>query len=162
MTAFQLDKPVDAAFNMINSFRHLPSQEKAIAHLDCMYDAVVKGGIYVLGLHLSPLSGETCDEESWKATKDELSIVSSLWLVERNLENRFEEFAMSYEVKTPDKQFEIKEKLKFRTYTARQFEDLIDASRFEIEAIHDFQYDIDYSFFLNETVEDAVFVLRAV
>ena len=34
MTDFALPRPVDAAFNMINSFRHLQSEAAASAHLD--------------------------------------------------------------------------------------------------------------------------------
>ena len=69
---------------------------------------------------------------------------------------------MSYEIESLDDSTKITDQLKFRTYTAEQFETLVDSSGFEIEAVHDFSYDIDFSFFLNERIEDAVFILRAV
>ena len=162
MSDFKLEQPMDVGFNMINSFRHLSSESQAVSHLKCMRESIVERGIYVLGLHLSPLAGETCDEESWTATQDGLSITSRLWLVNRNLQARFEEYEMSYQITTLDESTEITDKLKFRTYTAEQFEKLIASSGFEIEEVHDFSYDVDHSFFLNERIEDAVFILRAV
>ena len=162
MSDFQLSQQVDVGFNMINSFRHLSSEQQAVDHLKCMRAAIADGGVYILGLHLSPLEGDTCDEESWTASEDGLAITSRLWLVERNLAGRYEEYAMSYEVESLNDKVEITDQLRFRTYTATDFEKLIEGSGFEIEAVHDFRYDIDYSFFLNPRVEDAVFILRAV
>ena len=162
MSDFTIDEPVDVGFNMINSFRHLPTESQAVSHLKCMRNAIADGGLYILGLHLSPLVGETCDEESWTATDDGLSITSRLGLVKRNLAARYEEYAMSYEIESLDDSTKITDQLKFRTYTAEQFETLVDSSGFEIEAVHDFSCDIDFSFFLNERIEDAVFILRAV
>src|SRR5438093_175497 len=36
MSAFSLPRPVDAAFNMINSFRHMLSEREAASHLRCV------------------------------------------------------------------------------------------------------------------------------
>ncbi len=63
MCDFKLDEPCQAAFNMINSFRHLGTEEQAVQHFECVRDCLSPGGIYVLGLHLSPLKGETVDSE---------------------------------------------------------------------------------------------------
>ncbi len=54
MADFRVRKKFDAAYNMINSFRHLPTEEAAEAHLRCTARALAKGGLYVLGLHLTP------------------------------------------------------------------------------------------------------------
>ncbi len=54
MADFRLPKKVDAAFNLINSFRHLPNEQSATAHLQCVARALRKGGLYLLGLHLTP------------------------------------------------------------------------------------------------------------
>ncbi|MEM9703487.1 MAG: class I SAM-dependent methyltransferase, partial [Planctomycetota bacterium] len=52
MADFSLKRPVDACFNMINSFRHLGSEEEARSHLRCVAEALRPGGLYLLGLHL--------------------------------------------------------------------------------------------------------------
>jgi hypothetical protein len=44
MADFRLRPKVDAAFNMINSFRHLPSERSARSHLECVARALRKGG----------------------------------------------------------------------------------------------------------------------
>ena len=53
--------------NTINSFRHLPTEAAAVGHLESLAKAVRVGGIYALGLHLTPTKGEASDEESWSA-----------------------------------------------------------------------------------------------
>ena len=161
MTQFQLKQPVDVGFNMINSFRHLNTEDLAARHLACMQQAIRSGGIYVVGIHLSPLQGETCDSEAWSATRGHLTVNSNLWLVERNLADRYEEYAMQYDIYTPSRQFRIRDQLRFRTYTAEQFCQLVDGvAGIEIEAIYDFQYDLTLPVELDAATEDAVFVLR--
>ncbi|MEM7456053.1 MAG: class I SAM-dependent methyltransferase [Planctomycetota bacterium] len=161
MTDFNLQQPVDAAFNTINSFRHLNSETLAANHLGCMADAIRKDGLYVLGLHLSPESGETCDSESWSATRGYLTVNSSMWLVERDYESRFERFGMTFDVYTPTRQFQIRDEVAFRTYTAIQIQSLIEQNgRFDIEAVYDFHYDLEQPIELNESIEDVVLVLK--
>src|SRR5437867_3891933 len=63
MADFRLPKPVDAAFNTINTFRHLPTEDSAEAHLKCLAAALAPGGIYALGLHLLPTRGPRDEEE---------------------------------------------------------------------------------------------------
>ena len=53
MADFTVKKKVDAAFNMINTFRHLPTEKLAEAHLHCVAESLNKGGLYFLGLHLT-------------------------------------------------------------------------------------------------------------
>lgn len=161
MSEFQLDAPCEAAFNMINSFRHLTDHQQSVRHFECMRDSMADGAIYILGLHLSPLKGETIDRESWSASRGHLTINSSLWLVDRNLGERYEDYGMSYDVYTPTNRQRLENTVRFRTYTADQFTDLIAGiDGLEIVGIHDFSYDIDLNLELDETVEDAVFVIQ--
>src|SRR5580698_8205490 len=43
MADFKLKKKVDAAFNMINTFRHLPTAKAAESHFRCVAEALNKG-----------------------------------------------------------------------------------------------------------------------
>jgi SAM-dependent methyltransferase len=162
MTCFEVEEPLDAAFNTINSFRHLNSSGLAKKHLECVARALQPGGIYVLGLHLSPAEGnETCDEESWSATRGHLTVNSSMWLVERNYPERYESFRMSFDVYTPTRQFQIQDEVCFRTYTLEQIQELIESvENLEIEYCYDFRYDVDCPIKLNSAVEDIVLILR--
>ena len=161
MCDFQLPTSCDAAFNMVNSFRHLGTEKQAVAHFNAMRDAMSVGGIYVLGLHLSPLKGETCDQESWSASRGHLTVNSSMWLVDRNLGKRYEDYGMRFSVYTPTETKQMENVIRFRTYSAKQFTNLIDKIQdLEIVATHDFRYDIDYTVELDEEVEDVVFIIK--
>ena len=161
MTDFELKRPVDAAFNTINSFRHLSTEQLAVDHLNCIAGALKPGGNYILGLHLSPLVGETTDSESWSATRGHLTVNSSMWLVGRDEKNRMEEYGMSFDIYTPTRQFQIRDELKFRMYSADQFSSLVrKAKGLEIEEIYDFRYDTRHAVELGPDVEDVVFILK--
>ena len=161
MTQFTLDQPVQAAFNTINSFRHLATEQQAVKHLNCMADAIVKGGIYVLGFHLCPIGVDTCDEEYWSAEEGDLKVDSGMWLKKRDRRRRSEILGMSFDVSTPTEKLRIVDELKFRTYTWPQFERLIKkVPRLELVDVFDFDYDIANPLAIDQESEDAVFVLK--
>lgn len=74
MTNFKFDEPFDAAVNAINTFRHLESEEAALAHLNCVADHLKVGGVFVLSLHLLPPDGDLWGTERWSAKQDDLSV----------------------------------------------------------------------------------------
>jgi hypothetical protein len=161
MTRFTLDQPVQAAFNTINSFRHLNTEQQAIKHLNCMADAIVKGGIYVLGFHLSPIGIAACDQEYWSAEEDGLKVNSGMWIEKRDTRRRIETLGMSFDVETADEKLRIKDELVFRTYTWPQFERLIKKiPRLELVDTFDFDYAIDNPQEIDQESEDAVFILK--
>lgn len=162
MCDFQLKKPVDAAFNTINSFRHLEHPEMAAAHMRVMADAVAPGGLYVLGLHLTPSEPAEIVEESWTAARGPLKIRSKMWLVDRPAP-RIETYRMKYQVTKPNGREVLEDQFNFLTYNVQQVLDLFAAEpRWEIAAIFDFAYDIQQPVELTDATEDVVFVLRRV
>jgi len=161
MSRFVLDKPVDAAFNLINSFRHLPSEEAAYSHLEAMAQAVRPGGIYVLGLHLTPLGHEPLGEETWHVRRGNLAIDSSLWTIERNLRSRQERCSISVDVYTPARCMRIEDQILLRTYTWSQFESLLDlVPQWGIVDAFDFACDLGEPVDPDDDCEDVVFILR--
>ncbi|QDU93304.1 class I SAM-dependent methyltransferase [Lignipirellula cremea] len=161
MTDFRLPRKVDAAFNMINSFRHLSSEKLALAHLRCMGEALRKGGIYLLGLHLTPTKGYACEEESWSASRGHLTVNTHMWLLERNLRRREELYGMRFDIYTPTESFRLEDRLLFRTYKADQIHKLIaDAGVFDLVETYDFAYDIDAAIDIDRETEDIVLVLK--
>ena len=161
MTDFGLSQPVDAAFNMINSFRHLLTERHAGDHLRCVAKVLRSGGVYILGLHLTPTTVDPMGEESWSARRGNLCVNTRLWTTDRDLTQRRERFTMSYDVYTPTRSFRIEDAVEFRTYTAPQITQLIDrVDDLEILEMYDFAYDIDRPISLTSDAEDVVFVLR--
>ena len=163
MCDFTYDTEFDAGFNTINSFRHLVKHEQAIQHLRCMAGAIKKGGIYVLGIHLYPKKGPPIEEESWFAQRGHLGVQTEMALIERRLNERYEEYSMRYDIWTPTNHQVLEDRFRFRTYTADQFEFLIaNAGNWEIVDTFDFQYNLQQSAPINDETEDVVYILRRV
>ena len=161
MANFKLKRRVDACFNMINTFRHLPDEAAALAHLRCVAAALHKGGLYVLGLHLTPTTEQRCTEETWSASRGNLSVVSRLWSIGIDTRKRVERIGMTYDVYTPSRQFRIEDETVFRTYTADQMRKLFDATpQLEVCETYDFRYDVDWPIEITGDTEDVVYVLR--
>ncbi len=161
MTDYRVPKKVDASFNTINSFRHLCTEKLAHNHLRCVADSLRKGGIYVLGLHLTPSVGEACEEESWSARRGNLQVNTRMWLLGRDEPNRTETYGMQYEIYTPTKFQTIRDEILFRTYTATEIKELIGSiATLEIAAVFDFCYDTQRPIEIDDSSEDIVLVLR--
>lgn len=161
MSDFAVKKPFDAAFNTINSFRHLQSEESAVAHLECMSRAVRKGGIYALGLHLTPTRGEPTDEESWSARRGQLAINTYMWPIEKNSRKRLERFGIRFDVYKPTESFRIEDVLELRSYTLKQFLKFLESvSSWAIEEFFDFAYDVQCPVLPNACTEDIIVILK--
>ena len=161
MANFRLPRKVDAAFNMINSFRHMSTELAAHAHLECVSRCLAKGGIYVLGLHLTPTRGEPLEEEEWAARRGNLTIVSHMKTVRRDLRHRIETVRMSFGVYTPTRIFRLIDRIGFRTYTAAQMNDLLHrVPDVSIAATYDFAYRAERPIRVGPATEDVVYVLR--
>lgn len=163
MSDFQLSTKVDAAFNPINSFRHLLSEEQAEGHLQCMAASLRRGGLYVLGLHLTPTAGETLTEESWSARRGHLAINTHLATMDLDRRKRTERCRMRLDIYTPTQRRQIVDELVFRTYTREQLERLLDrVALFDVEEVFDFSYRIDQPIEIDSETQDVVLILRRI
>jgi SAM-dependent methyltransferase len=161
MCDFKVSKPFDLAFNTINSFRHVNSEEGAIAHLRCMANAVRRGGLYLLGLHLTPTKGTPNDNEGWSVRRGHLSIRTWMWPVEKLPRKRLERFGIRFDIRTPTRHLRIDDELRLRSYTAPQMNDLFaSAKSWKILGTYDFRYNLKKPVSVDERTEDVVFVLR--
>ena len=161
MTDFAVKKPYDAAFNTINSFRHLQSEKAALDHFRCLGAAIRPGGIYALGFHLTPLVGSPTDEESWSARRGHLAINTQMWPKEKDPRKRIEQFYLRFNVHRPTGSLQIDDVLVLRSYTLRQFQALIQKTGvWSIEEAYDFRYSIDDPVELDASTEDVVFILK--
>ena len=161
MADFRLPRPVDAAINLINSFRHLPDEAAARGHLQCVARALRRGGLFVLGLHLTPRGVPATSEERWSARRGNLGVNTRLWTTRRDLRRRREWCRMLLTVYTPRRSFRIQDEIVFRSYTWRQFRRLLAAvDRLELVETYDFTYDVGRPVKVDDTSEDVMFVLR--
>jgi len=161
MADFRVKRKVDVAFNMINSFRHLPDESAAESHLHCVAGALAKGGLYVLGLHLTPTVGEAIDGEERSARRGNLAVLSTMWSESVDLKKRREHIGMTFDVYTPTRHFRIADWMDYRTYTDAQIRRLFrKVPEFETVATYDFAYDVNQPVAIEPETEDVVFVLR--
>jgi SAM-dependent methyltransferase len=151
----------DAAFNTINSFRHLDSEAKAESHLQCVARALAKGGLYVLGLHLTPMTPQACTEESWHAQRGRLIVNSRMKSLQVDRRRRQEPVSLELDVSTPTQRFRLKDEFIFWTYTGAQMHRLLGRIRdLELVETYDFNYDLEAPIRVNRSTEDVVYVLR--
>ena len=149
------------AFNTINSFRHLLSEPAAKSHLQSVGNVVGPGGLYLLGIHLTPTRSPPSETESWSASRGRLSVQTHMWATQRLPKKRIERFGIYFDITTPSKTFRIEDELVLRSYTKPQMQRLIhSAGCWDVVATHDFGYDIDAAVTVDSTTEDVVYVLR--
>lgn len=161
MADFRLARKVDAAFNTINSFRHLLTGQSAQNHLHWMAESLASGGIYVLGLHLTPARPLASDQESFSAQRGRVRVDSRMWSMAVDRRRRLERVAWAISVRAGKRKLRFYDEFFFRTYTAAQMEGLLRRSpAFELIATYDFNYCIDLPIDVDKTTEDVVYVLR--
>lgn len=161
MAHFHLPQKVDAAFNTINSFRHLPTEKAARSHLACIAQALRPGGLYILGLHLTPAGKPQCQEERWSARRGHLAVVSRMWTLALDRRRRTERVALQFDVWTPRRQLRLYDEITFRTYSREQMARLLRAvATLEVVETYDFGYQIQRPVRVDRQTEDVVYVLR--
>jgi len=161
MTEVLLTRPVDAAFNTLNTFRHLTCEDDALRHLESIAKSLRPGGIYVLGFHLLPPDAEETCIERWSAQHGATRVGITLRVLDFDRRRRIEVIRFSLRVRSGRRDLRIAADYEFRIYQAHQFRRLLDkVPQLELCDVYDFWYDIEDPLTLNNELGDAVFVLR--
>ncbi|MHC4937760.1 MAG: class I SAM-dependent methyltransferase [Planctomycetota bacterium] len=148
----------DLAFNLIDSFRHLRSEQAAHDHLRCTARALRAGAVYVLGLEINGDIPADVHRDEWELSRDGHTIKGFVEGVgDTDPASRTETMRIAYEFDgEPREYFHT-----MRTYTRLQMEELIDdEASFEIAAVFDRHYDLEKPIELSEVAGSAVLVLR--
>lgn len=161
MSGFETKTRYDLAFNTINSFRHLSTEKAAEGHMDAMGQCIRSGGLYLLGVHLTPTEAAPSETESWSARRGHLAINTHMWTIERNSAKRVERFGIRFDIHNPTRSWRINDVLVLRSYTAAQMRKLIEKSGvWETLGTYDFCYDMKSPVIVDAGSEDVVYVLR--
>jgi len=152
------DGSFDLAFNLIDSFRHLRTEEAAQAHLRGTARVLRPGAAYVLGFEINGDLPADTQRDEWSLERDGRTASGFVeGLGDFDPDARTETMRVAYEVDGERHEFFHV----MRTYTRRQAEDLIDGEgSFEIAAAFDRSYDLDRPVELDEIEGSAVLVLR--
>lgn len=161
MADFQLSEPVDLAHCLVNTFRHLTSEEAARRHLQCVAEALKPGGVYVLGFHLLPPDAAEIDCERWTILKSTTRVTTTIRVLNFSRRSRIETVRFSLKVTTPRRILRTATDHRLRIYRADQFRSLLrSVPGLELIGVYDFCYDLSEPLQLNDMLGDAVFVLR--
>ena len=161
MTAFELKRPADAAFNTINTFRHLLSEEDAVKHLKCVAANLRPGGIYILGLHLLPTGGDFYGSEKWKAKEGRTQINYSLTVVDSLPKQRHEKLRITMTIKKGKSVVRVSDHFTLRLYNYRNIKTLFtQVPELVLRDVFDFWYEIDEPQKLDGNIADSVFILQ--
>ena len=120
MADFRLKRPVDAAYCMLNSFRHLLTEEAARRHLECVADALRPGGIYLLGFHLLPPDASLECTERWRERHGKTQVSVTLRVVASSRRRRIERLRINALVRTPKGELRLVDEFPLRIYNATQ------------------------------------------
>ena len=161
MTNFSLSKPVDAAFCLLNSFRHLLTESDAKSHLEAVARNLRPGGIYILGMHLVPPDAYENAIERWRSKLGKIQVSTDLRVTATDHRRRVETLQVSLLVRRGEKLWRFRGKFDLRLYKAGQFRKLLaSVPAFELCDVYDFWYEIDEPLKLDNEISDTVFILR--
>ena len=151
----------ELAHCFISTFKYLLDEDAARAHLECVAEALVPGGLYVLGIHLSDYTLTTKVRERWVQVRGDTEVTCNIqsWPPERR--KRREQVRSRLVVRERGEELRSETTWWFRTYDVRQLEALLESvPELEHIATHDFTYDADAELPLDEESFDIVLVLR--
>ncbi|EAQ82102.1 SAM-dependent methyltransferase [Blastopirellula marina] len=161
MTDFALAKPVDCVVNLVNTFRHLTTEQAALAHLQQVAAVLKPGGIFLLGFHLIPLDADPDCTERSTARHGPTKVTLTLRVVDFNRRQRLERIRFNLRVKSGQRDLKLQSEYDYRLYTHKQFLSLLaKVPELKLCETYDFNYDIDDPVPLDAQLSDAVFVLR--
>jgi len=161
MTSFQISEKVDVVHCLVNTFRHLITEESARRHLQCVSDSLRPGGIYLLGFHLLPPDADEEDCERWTITQRGTRVTTTIRVLDFNRRKRVETVRFSLKVTTPTKVVRLSTDHQLRIYRAAQFQTLLKSvPSLKLLDVYDFCYDLSEPLKLDDRLGDAVFVLQ--
>lgn len=161
MSDFRLPKPADAAFNFVNTFRHL-TRPQAEQHLDAVADSLKPGGIYLLGIILIP---EDTDEseafERWTVKYRSIKVTVTITVPTIDIPNRWEIMRTAMSVRHGRKSLRLVSDSRMELYTPADLRELIArTNRFDVIDAYDFWYDIKDPLPFDDRIGDVLLVLR--
>lgn len=163
MRTFRPPQTVDLAYCLVNTFRHLLTEQDAVQHLQTVAAALKPGGLYILGLHLLPPDADEEDEEEWNVTRDGITVNMRLDVLECDRERREEVLGFQMRVTDPrhDQPLLYRSDYRMRIYEADQLLSLLHSvPEFQLLDVYDFWYDLEERLTLSDEMGDTVLVLQ--
>lgn len=157
------DAEFDVAYCLVNTFRHLLTEEDAKQHLESVHRMLRPGGLYIIGLHLLPPDADEEDEEDWSVETPDVTVHMQLVAADCDRARRQEtlRFSMTANVVGTAEPICHSSNYRMRLYEATHVRQLLaSVPGFELVDVFDFWYDIDDPLELSDELGDTVLVLR--
>lgn len=154
----------DGAVCTVDTFRHLLTEKKAEQHFINVANALKRNGIYILGLHLIPEKANINNKVTcWTARRGGLTVRSTMTMMKLDMKRRTETLKIDLIAKGLKKRERHTSIYKLRTYTLKQFNNLLSKSAvFKVENVFDHYYDVSKPIMLDEKSDYAVFILKKI
>jgi SAM-dependent methyltransferase len=161
LSNFRLSRPVDTAYCIVNTFRHLLTEQAARAHLKSIARSLRPGGIYILGMDLLPAHTGEREVERWTRKRAKTKVTITQRVLRRDLRRRLEDRRVSLVACCGSKKFRLRHEFQLRTYTETQFRRLLaTVPALELCDVYNFWYDMNQPLALNDKISYGVLVLR--
>jgi SAM-dependent methyltransferase len=156
----ELEGQVDLAFNLVSTFRYLDSEKAALEHLEGTRRLLKPEGLYVLGFHLTDYEREKPEHERWveRLGKDTVVCNTHEGLPDRRL--RRSAMRNRLRITGPEKDLLIETHWYFRTYDLTQARRLFRRAGLQVQAVYDFDYQVETPREQGEIRLDSIFVLK--
>lgn len=163
MESFRLPDGFHVAYCLLSTFKYLLTAAHALAHLRRIARALVPGGLYVIGIHLTDYSRKWTDIEVWRGRHDGISVMSETITRPAVKRTRLEWLRNRLEVRESEQRAvkRLETRWQCRTYDAAELASLFDkVAALEVIGCYDFAHDISLPRGFDDFQEDLVVVLR--
>jgi hypothetical protein len=144
---------VDSAYCLVNTFRHLISEETARSHLRRIATSIRCGGVYILAISLLPYEPSI----HWTQARGDEKVTVTQKILSTDQKTRVETCSLRLSSSATI----IHHHFQLRSYTLNQFLRLLSSvPSFELCDIYDFSYNINSPLSLTDKIGYGIFVLR--
>lgn len=129
---------VEVAINLINTIRHLDSDDALLAHLLQIDAALTETGRYVVGISLCDYSERLADEDVWRGESEGVSVVQVVQALPPG--RKREERIISHLIIQREDQAEPEhrdDRYSLRSYSPEEWSDVIERSSLVIDEVFD-------------------------
>lgn len=162
MQDFETAGSYDLAHCLVSTFKYLAREADAIANLERVAACLGRGGLYVLGIHLTNYDNQRFQHERWVVERDGLKVTSNTRTWPADQHGRTEKLRNRLRIQQEgNAERTLETNWQFRTYNAAQLRQLIErVPAFEAVAFHDFNCEVGIERKLDDEYEDIIVVLR--
>lgn len=151
----------DLAHCLVSTFKYVLDERGARAHLRGVASCLKPGGLYVLGFHLSDYATKKRSRERWVEQRGKTRVVCNTQTSPPERARRRERVRNRLVVTQGERELRSETEWWFRTYDAGEVKKLLRAvPEFELVAVHDFLYELEWTGDLDGAHDDPVLILR--